>query len=148
MLITLSGWSQSPLLIGKGVMLLIFAYLSGCEQLVRYPTHIAGNRLDLVMMDVLDVVDVFVDTPLGTPDHCFVSCVFQVEQSVPELNIRSTVLLKHNTNWDNVRFAVRSFTWSTILKSADPLDAFDRAIGEVIVTLVSTTVLRCRSGDK
>ena len=35
--------------------------------------------------------------------------------------IRSTAFLKHRTNWDSVRSAVRSFTWSTIQKLADPL---------------------------
>ena len=99
--------------------------LLGCDQLGRCPTHIAGNRLDLVMTDVPDIVDVFVGTPLGTSDHCVVSCVVRVEQSVPEYNIRSIVFPKHRTNWDNVRCTVRSFTWSTILKSADLLDAFD-----------------------
>ena len=67
--------------------------------------------------------------------------MLRVEQSVLEYNSRSTVFLKHRTNWDHVRSAVGSFTWSTILKSADPLDAFDRAIGEVIGRLVYTTVL-------
>ena len=52
-------------------------------QLVRCPTDISGNRLDLVMTDVPDVVDVFVGTTLGTSDLCFVSCVLRVEQSVP-----------------------------------------------------------------
>ena len=46
-------------------------------------THIARNRLDLVMTDAPDIVVVFVGTPLGTFDHCFVSCVLRVEQSVP-----------------------------------------------------------------
>ena len=32
-----------------------FCSQSGCEQLVRCPTHIAGNRLDLVMTDVTDI---------------------------------------------------------------------------------------------
>ena len=36
----------------------------------------------------------------------------------------------------------------TILKSADPLVAFDRAIGEVIGRYVPTTVLRGTSGDE
>ena len=143
MLITLSGWSQSLLLIGTGVMFLIFI-MSGCEQLVRCPTHIAGNRLDLVMTDAPDIVDVFVLTPLGTSDHCLVSCVFQVEQSVLEYNVRSTVFRKHRTNWDNVHSAVRSFAWITILKLADPLDG-DRANCEVIGVV---TVLHGRSGDK
>ena len=38
--------------------------LSGCEQLVRCPTHVAGNRLDLVMTNASDIVDLFVGTPL------------------------------------------------------------------------------------
>ena len=122
--------------------------LSACEQLVCCPTHIARNRLDLVMTDVPDRVDVFVGTPLGTSDHCFICRVLRVEQSVPEYNIRSTVFHKHRTNWDNVRCVVRNFTLSTILKSADPLDAFDLVIGEVIGRLVPTTVWCSRSRDK
>ena len=43
-----------------------FCNLSGCEQLVRCPTHIVGNRLDLAITDVLDIVDVIVGTPLGS----------------------------------------------------------------------------------
>ena len=93
--------------------------------MIRCPTQIAGDRLDLVMTDVPDIVDVFVGTPRGTSDHCFVSWVLWVEQPVPEYNIRSTVFLKHRANWGNARCTVRSFTWSTILKSADPFDVFD-----------------------
>ena len=78
------------------------------------------------MTDIPDKVDLVVGTQLGTSDHCFVSCVLRVEQSVPEYNVRSTVFLKHRTNWDSVHSAVRSFTWSTILKSADKLVAFGR----------------------
>ena len=127
---------------------LYFCNLSGCEQLVHCPTHIAGNRLDLPMTDALDIVDVSIGTSLGSSDHCIVSCVLRVKQSLPEYNVMSTVFLKHRTNWDNVRCAVRSFIFSTILKSADPLDAFNRAIGEVIGRLVPTTVLHSRYGDK
>ena len=67
---------------------------------------------------------------------------------MPEYNVRSAVFLKHRTNCDSFRRTVKSFTWSTILKSADTLVAFDRAIGEVIGWYVPTTVLRSRSGDK
>ena len=55
-----------------------FCNLDGSKQLVRSPTHIAGNRLDLVMTDGPVIVDVFRGTPLGTSDHCFVSCVIRV----------------------------------------------------------------------
>ena len=115
---------------------------------MRGPTHIAGNRVDLMMAYVPDIVDMIVGTPLGTSDHCFVSCVLRVEQSGPEYNVRSTVFLKHRTNSDSVRRAVRSITWSTILKSVDQLVALDRDIGQVIGRYVPTTVLRSISGDK
>ena len=139
MLITMSGWSQSLQLIDMGVMLLISAIC---------PTLSAGNRLDLAMIDDCDIVDVVVGTPPGTSDHCFVSFVLRVEQSVPEYNVRSTVFLKHRTKWNIVRSAVRSFTWCTIFKSADLLVAFDRAIGEVIGWYVPTAFLCTRSGEK
>ena len=83
--------------------------LSDCEQLVRCSTKIAGNRVDLVMTDVPDVVDVHVCSILGTSEHGIVSCVLRVEQSVLEYNMRSAVFLKHRTNWDNARWAVKSF---------------------------------------
>ena len=105
-----------------------FCNLPGCKHLVRCPTHIACNRLDLVMTNVPDIVD----NPLGTSDHCFIGHELCVEQSVPEHNVRSTAFLMHRTNWGSICSAVRSFTWSTILKSANPLVAFDRAIGKVI----------------
>ena len=79
---------------------------------------------------------------------CFVSCVLRVEQCVQEYNVRSTIFLKHCTNWHSVHSAVRSFTLGTIFKSADPLVEFDQAIFEVIGRCVPTTVLRSRSGDK
>ena len=52
----------------------------------------AGNRLDLVMTDVPDIVYVVVGTPLCTSDHFFVSVVLCVEQSVLEHDVRNTVL--------------------------------------------------------
>ena len=85
---------------------------------------------------------------MGTSDHCFVSCLFLVEQYKPEDDVRSTVFLKHRTNWNSVHSAVKSCTGGTILKSADPFDPFDRAICEVVGRLVPTTVFRSRSEDK
>ena len=84
------------------------------------------------MTDLPVIVDEGVGTPLGISDHCFVSCFLRVEQSVLEYNVKSTVFLNRRTNWDNVRSTVGSFTWSTILKSADLLVALDRTVGEGI----------------
>ena len=76
---------------GHGHDALDFYHLSGCEQLARGPTYFSGKRLDLVLTDVPDIVDVFIGTPTGTSDHCFVSCVLRVEQSVPEYNVSSSL---------------------------------------------------------
>ena len=51
--------------LGRGA--LEFCNLSDCEQLMRCLTHIAGNRLDLVMTDAHDVVDVFLGTHCALP---------------------------------------------------------------------------------
>ena len=50
-----SEWleSVSPTDRRHGRDALDFCNLSGCEQLVHRTTHIAGNRLDLVMTDAL-----------------------------------------------------------------------------------------------
>ena len=42
-----------------------FCNLSGCEQLAHCSTHSAGNRLDLVITDIPNIVDAVVGTPLG-----------------------------------------------------------------------------------
>ena len=78
-----SEWLQSVSTDRQGRDALDFCNLSGCELFVRCPTHIAGIRLDLVMADVPDIVDVLVGTPMRTYAYCFVSCVLRVEQSVP-----------------------------------------------------------------
>ena len=75
-----------------------FCNLSGRELLVRSPSDIAGNTFEHVMTDVPDIVDVVVGISLDPSDHCFVSCVVLVEQSVLVYNFRSTVFLKHHSN--------------------------------------------------
>ena len=52
-----------------------FCNLSACEQLVSRSIYIAGNRLDLMMTGVPDILDVFGGTPIVTSDHCWsVAC--------------------------------------------------------------------------
>ena len=73
----------------------------------------------------------------NNPNQDVSSCI----KNSPNQDVRRTVFLKHRSNWNSVRSAVRSITWSTILKSADSLVTFDRAISEVIGRYVPTTVL-------
>ena len=97
MLITLSVWSQSLLPYDIDMMLVIFEICQVVSSWCAVLSH-SLNRLDLVMTDVPGIVDVVIGTPIGTSDHSFVSCVLCVDQSVPEINVRSTVFLKHRTN--------------------------------------------------
>ena len=85
MLITLSGWSWSLILIGTGVMLFIFVISRVVNSCSTVPLALLVTTDST--MDALDIVDVFVGTPLLTSDNCFVSCVFRVEQSVPVYNV-------------------------------------------------------------
>ena len=60
----MSSWFAVPLT--------LLDALDFCEQLVCCPTHIAhtSNRLNLLITDAHDIVDVFVGTPLVSSDHC------------------------------------------------------------------------------
>ena len=40
-----------------GIVVFNFAYLSGCTQLIKEPTHNLRNCLDLLLTDILGVVD-------------------------------------------------------------------------------------------
>ena len=62
MLITLSSWNRYLLLIGTDVMLLIFAICRVVSSWCAVPRSwcAAGNRLDLVMTDAPDTVEMFV----------------------------------------------------------------------------------------
>ena len=84
----------------------------------------------------------------GMPDQRTACAATQGIRVLCRVQCQSTVFLKHRTNWDDVSTAVKSFTWSTILKSADTLVSFNRAISEVIGRYRPTTVLRRRSIQK
>ena len=70
------------------------------------------SRPELVMTDAPDTVDAFVGTPLGTSDHCFVSCVLPIEQSV-----RST-MSEVLSFWSNVLTRAMSAVRSGALHGA------------------------------
>ena len=100
------------------------------------------------MTDAPDVDNMSLGSQLGTSDHCFVNCELLVEQVIPEHNIKRVVHWKHRINWDNIWNAVRSLSWSTILRSADPIGALNSAVSEVVSRFIPTMVVRSRSGGK
>ena len=141
-------WLGSSLTDRHGVAALDFCSLAGLQQLVNSPTHAGGNRLDLVMTDVPDVIDVSVSAPLGSSDHCFLSVCARVHQIVHDHTITRHVLLKHSVNWDSVREAVKEFSWSTIVKADDPVDYLNNLVLDVITKFIPSRVIKVRSRDK
>ena len=57
-----------------------FCNLSGCEQLVRGSTHIAGNRLDLVMTDVPDIVNMVVGRDTTRVAHALIKVTMDINK--------------------------------------------------------------------
>ena len=63
--VTLLPWLESVFRIDRHGRDALYIYnLSGCEQFVCCPTHIAGNRPVLVKINVPDRINMFVGTPL------------------------------------------------------------------------------------
>ena len=134
MLITVSGWSQSLLLIDMGVMLLILAICQVVGSWCAVPHTLLA--IDSIFHSALQ------STALSDVSFVLSSLCRST------INVRSTVFLEYRANCDSVSNVVRSFTWSIILKSVDQLVALDRALGKVIGRCVPTTALCSRSGDK
>ena len=77
-----------------------FATVSGCDQLVVSPTHARGGTLDILMIDVPDLVRVFVVAPIGKSDHFSLSAVISMAQAVPNLCVNRKVFLRHQVNFE------------------------------------------------
>ena len=71
------------------------------------PTHIDGGVLDLVLPDVPDVVEVGVDSPIGTSYHSAIFIDVVLEQPIPHLLCRLEVYLKNSADWKLVRGYLR-----------------------------------------
>jgi hypothetical protein len=125
-----------------------FCTLSNCEQIVRGPTHNAGNLLDLAMTDTPDLVKVRICPPLGSSDHNCVRTSLQVEQVVSVPDSRRVVYLKSRAEWNGLLGAVLQFPWSRILASHDPVVELDRHTATAIERFVPKSTLLLRSRDK
>ena len=125
-----------------------FAAESGCEQLVRGPTHIHGGTLDLLFTDVPELVNVSVVAPIGGSDHSTLSISLDICQRVPEFTIRREVYLKSRANWGAITDAMSSLPWSSIRSSADPGLELDRHVSHVVRSHVPSRIITVRSQDK
>ena len=55
-----------------GIAAFDFSNLSGYTQLIEKSTYKLNNCRNLLLIDVPDVVDLFIDPPLGKSDHSFI----------------------------------------------------------------------------
>ena len=125
-----------------------FASASGCTQLVSQPTHISGNRLDLVLTDAPGAVDVVVNTPIGSSDHCAVSVSARIQQPVVNEQINRKIFLKNRVDWDCVVSKVSHISWRQVFTSASPVDALNSHLLDIINECVPSKILRFRLKDK
>ena len=125
-----------------------FSVLSGCDQLVRESTHKDGNRLDLVMTDVPEAVDVAVGAPLGTSDHSHVSMTVQLTHPRPNDCVRREVYLKQRADWTAIEDAVARLPWGRIVSQDNPIDLLNSHTARILDRMVPKTVVRVRSWDR
>ena len=82
-----------------GLRALDFSSESGCDQIIRRPTHRSGNCLDLIFTDTPGIVAGSVGSPIGTSDHSFVSAIIKTEQAAPEICFSRKIYLKSQAGW-------------------------------------------------
>ena len=98
-----------------------FASLSGTVQLISEPTHVRGNCLDIIFTDVPGLLTTSVGTPIGSSDHCLISCTVKVVQNLPGITISQRVYLKSRANWVAISRDISSISWHRIFNSEDPV---------------------------
>ena len=122
--------------------------MSGCDQLVVFPTHAHGGTLDLIMTDVPDLVRVSVAAPIGNSDHSSLLAVISMAQAVPNLCVRRKVFLKHPVNWNTVCGAILDLLWHNIWSANNPVEVLNQHLLLLVGRFVPTKVIRVRNKDK
>ena len=135
-------WLGSTTTNRHGVAAFDVAAVSGCDQLVVYPTHARGRTLDLLMTDVPDLVRVAVVAPIGNSDHCSLSAVISMAQAVPNLCVSRKVFLKHQVNWNTVCGAIRDLPWRNIWLSGKPVEILNEHLSLLLGRYSSECVTR------
>ena len=139
---SISGTNQ------HGHALLDFSNLSGCDQLVRGPTHISGNCLDLLLTDAPAVVDTNVIPPFGTSDHSGISFKIQTSFSLPNDHITVKVYLKSRANWQGVFSDFNEINWPLIYRSDCPITELNKVLLSISDRRIPCKTIRSRRKDK
>ena len=125
-----------------------FSNLSGCTQLVTGPTHNSGNRLDLLLSDVPDVVEVKISPPIGKSDHSAISFDLLTNFNVPKFTVSRRIYLKSRANWNNIARDLMDVSWNDIFKSDEPEVALNDTLMNIVSRRIPSKVIKKRSQDK
>ena len=125
-----------------------FASVSACDQLVREPTHISGNCLDLILTDVPGVVTSRVGSPIGTSDHSYISATVMIRQSVPNVSFSKKVYLKSRANWNGILLDLALLDWPDLYNQIDPVSSLNTALLTIIEKHVPSRIMQFRLKDK
>ena len=131
-----------------GIRAYDFACESGCEQVIREPTHSSGNCLDLVFTDSPGVITSTVDPPVGTSDHCTIFITISMEQTTPNIAHTSKVFIKSRADWDGILTDLSQISWPQIYKEAEAVRILNDNIKSIIDRRIPFRMIRYRTKDK
>jgi len=92
----------------------------GLSQLVKGPTQIKGNRLDLIMSDIPNLCsEIEIDAQVGKSDH-YLLCTSIALSPIQETTAPRMVWLYSKADWDGLRAELAGTNWDQKLNPDNP----------------------------
>ena len=141
-------WLNSNITDQHGRAAMDFCTAADCIQLIQEPTHIQGNRLDLVFTDAPAIVESKVCEYLGTSDHCSIRVDIAVNQYIPNATIEKNVWLKSRADWAGCEQSCRALNISDAISDPNPKGKINSMISSVLTRHVPSKIIKIRTNDQ
>ena len=125
-----------------------FCTAADCLQLIQEPTHVSGNRLDLVFTDAPAAVDAKVCEMLGTSDHCSIRIDIAVNQHIPNATIQRRVWLKSRADWIGCEDSCRALNISDAISDPHPMAKLNDMLSTILARHVPSRIIKIRTNDQ
>ena len=125
-----------------------FCTAADCIQLIQEPTHISGNRLDLVFTDAPAIVETKVCEYLGTSDHCSIRMDIAVNQYIPNATIEKRVWLKSRADWVGCEQSCQALSISDAISDPHPMAKINNMLSTVLARHVPSKIIKIRTNDQ
>ena len=113
-------WLQSKKTEPPGRHTLTLCTTHGLSQLVNGPTHIKGNRLDLIMCDIPNLCsEVQIEAQVGVSDHYLLSTSIALSP-IQETTAPRMVWIYSKADWDGLREELGGANWNQMLNPNNP----------------------------